>query len=411
MSLLKYISPLILLVTSVYVVSCAPALETVISEKSFTPNRLIPESPRGYGAGEDQLAQPDDVEILPNGNIVVTDVDNNRIQLFTAKGKLIKSVNATSLGMANTAITPTGIASDAQGNIYITLEDAGTIARFDSQLNLQQFIGYAGDVSAEEYYLPENNGLLMKPQGIAVSSSGDVFVIDMAKKVFKKDDVRNFGFRKFKLTQVDSGIAYVYDTTFAASQEVTAIMRKSEGMIISEAQSILFVAEEKPSKDQFGNSEKYRYVGLFDLTTGKFLDRLIGVDLDAGQITGGTTLESIEGLALFEDYLFTVAEKAGRVDCYDINTGTRISHFGTSAPYYCDDESDCIIDGVNYNEQSIMSGVAQVHLLNDWRKSELASPDGICITEMEDGSLQIGVVDQWNSRVLIYSIYEISELP
>ncbi|MEO2044538.1 MAG: hypothetical protein ABGX43_08030, partial [Nitrospinaceae bacterium] len=48
------------------------------------PFGIIPSSQNGYGGGLDQLAQPDDVEILSNGSFVVTDVDNNRIQLFSS---------------------------------------------------------------------------------------------------------------------------------------------------------------------------------------------------------------------------------------------------------------------------------------------------------------------------------------
>ena len=393
-------------ILAVLLFNCTPTPHSIDTSKYIGPKQILPHPQNGYGSGDDQLAQPDDVEILRNGNVVVTDVDNNRIQLFS-NGKLIRSINAQSIGIEDMDIIPTGIATDGQGYIYITLEGAGTIARFTNTLEFDQFIGYQGKVSADEYYLPQNDGLLIKPQGIIVSETGDVFVIDMAKKVFKKDGVRNFGFRKFKQVISNSGASYAYDKDYALSQEVTRVMRKSEGMAISEEAGILFIAEEKPSKDQFGNANKYRYIGLFDLTTGKFMDRLIGVDMVDGQIMDGYAPESIEGLAVTGQYLLAVAEKAGRVDVYEIDGGERVAHFGSRAPFYCDDESDCIVDGVNYNEQAIMSGTAQVHLLNDWRNSELASPDGICVRKLDDGSFHVGVVDQWNSRILIYDLASI----
>lgn len=376
-------------------------------ETMLEPMRMYPYPQNGYGAGLDQLAQPDDVEIQGNGNIIITDVDNNRIQYFREDGMLLKSITAETLNLSNTNMIPTGVSIDGQGFVYISLEGAGRIARFTSDMHLDQLIGYPGQVSAEDYYLPQNDGLLMKPQGVIVSGAGNVYVIDMAKDVFQKGEIRNFGFRKFKKVLTGEDVTYEYDKEFAATQEITTIMRKSEGMAISEEKGLLFVAEEKPSIDQFGNTSKFRYIAVFDLQTGKFKDRLIGVTMENGAIIDGTTDESIEGLSVLGEHLYAVAEKAGRVDCYDIDSGKRVLNFGTRAPFYCDDESDCFIEGVNYNEQSIIAGTAQVHLLNDWKQNELASPDGVSTVELNNGETRLAVVDQWNSRVLLYDLEQI----
>ncbi|MEA3287762.1 MAG: hypothetical protein U9Q77_10375 [Candidatus Marinimicrobia bacterium] len=404
---LKYFLTRITIVSLAFLIGCTAGTEVVVQKQHLKPLQIFPAFQNGYGSGMDQLAQPDDVEIQKNGNVIITDVDNNRIQYFNQVGKLLCSIDTSTLGLKDVEIIPTGISSDGQGFIYVTMEGIGRIARFTEEMKFDQFIGRQGKITAEQYYLPENDGVLIKPQGIIVSESGDVFVIDMAKKVFKKEGVRNFGFRKFKKVQKADSTYFVYDKDFAASQEITTIMRKSEGMAISEERNLLLIAEEKPSKDQFGNSQKMRYIGVFDLTTGKFKNRLIGVTLADGQIIDGTTDESIEGLSVFSDYLFAVAEKAGRVDCYDIDTGERLTHFGSRAPFYCDDESDCISDGVNYNEQSIIAGTAQVHLLNNWRKNELASPDGVCSIQLDNGQNRLAVVDQWNSRILMYDLDDV----
>lgn len=410
-TVLSFRSSLVIL-GSIIFVSCAfrgePAKELTAP---ITPLGMFPSPQSGYGAGKDQLAQPDDVEILENGNLVISDVDNNRIQYFHRDGSLIKSINSQSLGFENTELIPTGISRDGEGFVYVTLEGIGSVARFNPDMTLDQLIGYQGEVSSEEYYLDENDGLLINPQGIITSKRGDVYVIDMAKKVFRKEKVYNFGLRKFKKISDEKGTSYLYDKDFAATQEITKVMRKSEGMAISEERGLLFVAEEKPQTYQFGNDEKFRFIGVFDLATGKFKDRLIGVEMLEGEITSGYCNDSIEGLSVLGDYLFAVVEKDGRVDCYNIDTGQRVAHFGTRAPYYCDDESDCVIDGVNYNEQNIMSGVAQVHVLNDWHKNELASPDGVCATRLESGEEVLAVVDQWNSRILTYDLKTILGQP
>ena len=401
---------LVFVLSFIVFVACAFKGETTVPTKAaISPLNIYPNPQSGYGSGLDQLAQPDDVEILANGDLIVSDVDNNRIQVFSRDGALLKTIDAEMLGMENTDIVPTGISSDEAGFIYVTLEGVGSVARFNSDLTLDQSIGYQGVVSAAEYYLDENDGLLIKPQGIIVSRGGDIYVADMDKTIFRKDGVYNFGFRKFKQIITNDVTSYVYDKEFAATQEVTRIMRKSEGMAISEERGLLFVAEEKPQKNQFDNSEKFRYIGVFDLKTGTFKNRLIGVEMVHGKIVSGYSKDSIEGLSVFGDYLFAVDEKAGRVDCYNIDSGERVAHFGTPAPFYCDDESDCVIDGVNYNEQNIMAGGAQVHLLNDWHKNELASPDGVSTRTSLTGEKILAVVDQWNSRILTYDLNDILE--
>ena len=184
-------------------------------------------------------------------------------------------------------------------------------------------------------------------------------------------------------------------------------MRKSEGMVIDEKRGILFIAEEKPAINQFGNSNKKRYVAAFELESGKFLNILYGVLMENNNIVDGYFYDSVEGLALLDDNLFVVDEKAGKIYIFNIENGNCLGSIGKRAYYYCDDESDCVIDGINYNEQSIIANTAFPHIKNNWRKNEIASPDGISVIILEDGSKRLAVVDQWNSRILIYDLDEI----
>ncbi len=382
-------------------------LSIVDLTNDISPVGIAPNPQDGYGNGEDQLAQPDDVELLSDGSMIVSDVDNNRIQYFSKDGKLIKSITAKDIGLIDIDIVPTGISKDEQGFIYISLEGAGTVARFKPNLELDQLIGRKCDISADNYYKCKNENCLIKPQGLIVNAKGDIFVIDMAKSVFKVGDQRNFGFKKFKKIRKNNKIIYKYDKKFADSQEITKVMRKSEGMAIDEKREILLVAEEKPSKDQFGNKKKKRYVAAFDLKTGKYLNSLYGVVMNDGKIVDGYFYDSVEGLALLDNNLYVVDEKAGKVYIFDVESGDCLASIGKRAYYYCDDESECIIEGVNYNEQSIIANTAFPHIKNDWQKNEIASPDGISTIKLEDGSKRLAVVDQWNSRILIYELDDI----
>ena len=112
-------------------------------------------------------------------------------------GKLIKSITGKDVGLTDIEIIPTGISKDAEGFIYVSLEGAGVVARFNQDLEFDQLIGQDCDVPAKDYYKCKNRNCLIDPQGLIVSANGDVFVIDMAKKVFKVGDQRNFGFKKY----------------------------------------------------------------------------------------------------------------------------------------------------------------------------------------------------------------------
>jgi len=370
----------------------------------ITPLCIAPSLQNGYGSEINQLAQPDDVELLPDGSMIVSDVNNNRIQYFSPSGEFLRSITASDLGLDEGQIIPTGLTKDDEGFIYITLEGVGRVARFKPDLTLDQYIGRPITVSADEYYQPKNDGGLIKPQGIIAAANGDLYVIDMAKNIFQEREKRNFGFRKFKKVIKGNVVSYVYDDDFNRTQEITKVMRKSEGMAISEDQTTLYIAEEKPISKQFGNVNKMRYIAAFDLESGRFQDRLLGVTIENDSITGGYFNDSVEGLSVFGKYLIAVDEKAGKIYFFDIDSGECRAFLGERAYFYCDDNSNCIIDGINYNEQAIMAGVAMPHLKNDWRKNELASPDGLSAIVLVDGSSRMAVVDQWNSRVVVYDL-------
>ena len=370
----------------------------------ITPLCIAPRLQNGYGSEINQLAQPDDVELLPDGSMIVSDVNNNRIQYFSPSGEWLRSITANDLGLEESQIIPTGLTKDNEGFIYITLEGVGRIARFRPDLTLDQYIGRPITVSADEYYQPENDGGLIKPQGLIAAANGDLYVIDMAKNIFQKGEKRNFGFRKFKKVMRGGIVTYVYDDDFNRTQEITKVMRKSEGMAISEDQTTIYIAEEKPIPNQFGNVNRMRYIAAFDLESGRFQDRLLGVTIENDSITGGYFNDSVEGLSVFGEYLIAVDEKAGKIYFFDMDSGECRAFLGKKAYFYCDDHSNCIIDGINYNEQAIIAGVAMPHLKNDWRKNELASPDGLSSITLVDGSSRMAVVDQWNSRIVVYDL-------
>ncbi len=377
----------------------------------ISPLFIAPANQNGYGDKSNQLAQPDDVEFLADGSLLVSDVNNNRLQHFSSSGEFLKSISAEDLHLKG-EIFPTGIGQDKEGYIYVSLEAAGTIVRLNPDLTFDQFIGKSCDIVDNSYHCPGNEECLLTPQGLVVSAKGDVFIIDMdvSFRQGANGNIRNFAIKKFKKIDDNGTTKFVFDTNFATTQEITKVMRKSEGMAIDESRNIIFVAEEKPIIVQFTNKNKNRFIAAFDLDTGMFLEKLYGVTLKEKKILNGVFNESIEGVAVYKNYLFGVDEKNGCVRAFNIETGKYLGFWGHRAPFYCDDNSDCELEGTNYNEQTIIAGKAQPHLKNSWEKNELASPDGIAVFINSSGDHKLAVVDQWNSRVVIYNLNQIVEV-
>ena len=111
----------------------------------------------GYGAPDGSLIFPRDVTVTPDGaTVVVTDSENNRLDLFTPSGAFVKSVKPATgtafLRPYQTALAPDGTywAADTGNNRALHLGGTGTV------------LGTIGGLTT--------------PRGIAVDSAGNVYV-------------------------------------------------------------------------------------------------------------------------------------------------------------------------------------------------------------------------------------------
>lgn len=157
---------------------------------------------------------PRDLAITPNGNLLVADTGNKRVQVFDLEGKYITMFGGDGTD-AGKMKEPVGLAVDSAGNIYVADTWNHRIQKFDSQYRpVAQFqvSGWdsqsvvnkpylAVDASNRIYYtVPEGNRLVVlnasgqqegtsgalgadpasfnQPIGIAVSRLGEVFVAD-----------------------------------------------------------------------------------------------------------------------------------------------------------------------------------------------------------------------------------------
>jgi len=122
--------------------------------------------PGGRGG---QMISPTGIALDQQGNVYVADTGNNRIQVFTNNGTYIREWGGFYGDREGQMRSPTGIALDQQGNVYVADTGNNRIRVFSSNgILIREWGGRYGDTSADEMRLPE---------GIALDQ-GNVYVAD-----------------------------------------------------------------------------------------------------------------------------------------------------------------------------------------------------------------------------------------
>jgi Bacterial surface protein, Ig-like domain/NHL repeat len=116
----------------------------------------------GTGQGDGQFLTPTAVAVDAAGNVYVTE-GGQRVQKFSGSGAFIMKFGS---GGSNPGqfITPSGIAVDSAGNIYVSdmNDPTNRVSKFNSSGTFLNFVG---------------SGLL-SPSGVAVDSSDNVYILD-----------------------------------------------------------------------------------------------------------------------------------------------------------------------------------------------------------------------------------------
>lgn len=132
------------------------------------------------GTGDGRLDTPVDVACLPGGDVLVADMRNRRIQRFTANGVYVSQWQVYS-GDGYGPMSPVGLTTDAQGNVYVMASGSGyNIHKFTADgLFLCEF-GPSGNTP----------GFFSSPQRMAMNRTGDIYITD-----WYNDRVQMFGTR------------------------------------------------------------------------------------------------------------------------------------------------------------------------------------------------------------------------
>jgi DNA-binding beta-propeller fold protein YncE len=149
------------------------------NDATFTTSSLTPTFSSTFGSsgtGNGQFNQPTGIAVNPaNGNLVVPDEGNNRVQIFNEKGEYLSQFGTfgTGNGQFN---QPRGAGVDSKGNIWVIDTGNNRVEKFNEKGEYLSQFGTKGT----------GNGQFTTPKNLAVDSKGNVWVADSGNKRIEK---------------------------------------------------------------------------------------------------------------------------------------------------------------------------------------------------------------------------------
>jgi sugar lactone lactonase YvrE len=206
--------------------SCESALRTERSQPSpATARRAI----RGTAERRPtlQLSNPDGLLIDSAGDLYIADSGNNVVRKVTAAGTISTIAGGGSATCPNSApatgaqlASPAGLAVDSSGNLYIA--DSGNGCVLKVSIGTGTVSRIVGGSMTGDFYLNDQTGALATdlyfPQGIALDQAGNLYIADTGNSCVRK--VTPLG--TVSIVAGNGGIGYSGDSGPASSAELGA---------------------------------------------------------------------------------------------------------------------------------------------------------------------------------------------
>jgi hypothetical protein len=150
--------------------------------------------PSGFPAALSSLDHPQNVAVNAQGDVFIADTYNNRVVKVTPQGQVVTVAGDGVAGYSGDGRlaafaelnSPTGLAVDAKGNLYIADSANNVIRRVDAKTSIITTV--AGDYAADKASGglggfsgdggPATSAQLNDPQGVALDGAGDLFIAD-----------------------------------------------------------------------------------------------------------------------------------------------------------------------------------------------------------------------------------------
>jgi uncharacterized protein (TIGR03437 family) len=131
-----------------------------------------------------------------NGNVYIADYGNNRVRKVNSAGIISTVAGAGSLGnsgfagdggLATAALlnSPSGVALDTQGNLYIADTGNGRIRKVDTAGIITTVVGRGNGITLGDGG-PATNAQLSNPSDVAVDALGNIYIADIGNGKIRK---------------------------------------------------------------------------------------------------------------------------------------------------------------------------------------------------------------------------------
>ena len=169
-------------------------------DATFTTSALTTEfvsSFGSFGTGNGEFDEPTGIGVNPiNGDVVVSDEKNNRVQVFNEKGEFVRTFGTEGAGNGQFK-EPRGVAVDSKGNIWVTDTGNDRVEEFNEKGEYLSQLGTKGT----------GNGQFTEPKGLAVDSKGNIWVADSANRRVEEFNEKREYVRQFAAGTNPIGVA------------------------------------------------------------------------------------------------------------------------------------------------------------------------------------------------------------
>lgn len=185
--------------------------------------------------GAAKFNEPSDVAVDPQGNVYVADINNNAVRKITPNGTVTTFAGAAAQGYVEGAGTvarfnnPRGVATDAQGNVYVADMTNNCIRKITPAGVVSTFAGSRTAGSADG---TGSAARFNAPRDLTVDGQGNIYVVDSD----------NNGIRKITPAGVVSTIAGGGGAGYSDGSGATAKFNEPKG-IVAAADGTLYIAD------------------------------------------------------------------------------------------------------------------------------------------------------------------------